>query len=61
MSITTEHTGARALTAREAAKIHHCTVAHVYNMATRDKWRKIRLHGRIYYHPKDVDKTLGHD
>lgn len=51
----------RALTAKEVAKVYGCTLGHVYNMALRDKWHRIRMHGRVYYNPDDVDKTLGRD
>lgn len=54
-------THAQAITAREASRIYRCTLGHIYNMALRDKWRRVRHGGRIYYHPEDVDKTLGRD
>lgn len=51
----------KAITATEASRLYQCTRGHIYNMALRDKWRRVRLHGRIYYHPTDVDNTLGRD
>lgn len=51
----------KAMTAAEAAKNYHRTVNNIHQYARRKKWRRIRLHGRLYYHGADVQRDLGRD
>ncbi len=45
--------------AADVVRIHRVTIAYVYKLANRDRWRRYTMDGRVRYHRADVDKTLG--
>ena len=49
------------ITPADAARLYGTTVGYVYKLARRHHWRRIHRHGRVYYHPDDVDCVLGQD
>lgn len=48
-----------ALSAQDVAHIYRTTISYVHKLASLHQWRRIRHNGNTYYHPEDVDKSLG--
>jgi hypothetical protein len=49
------------VTAEDAARIYQVPIAHIYKLAHRHQWRRVRYAGRVHYHAEDVDAILGQD
>jgi hypothetical protein len=47
------------ITAEDVARNYRRTVDHIYVIARRRQWRRIRWQGRVHYYLDDVDRTLG--
>lgn len=54
-------TAVAVLTAAEIVATYGIDRASLYVLAHRKKWRRIKLHGRVFYDLADVDKALGKD
>lgn len=52
-------TAVRPATVAEVAKIYQRRRSYVYRLASMHQWRRIRLHGLVYYDLNEVDVTLG--
>jgi hypothetical protein len=51
----------RILSAAEVAANYGVKQSHVWVLAHRHGWRRIKHGGRVYYDLADVDKVLGKD
>jgi hypothetical protein len=49
------------VTPQQAAANYRTTVAYIYKLANRDRWRRIRHAGRVYYDLHEIDRTLGNN
>jgi hypothetical protein len=54
-------TAVALLTVAEIAQTYGVRPGHIHVLAHRKHWRRIKLHGRVYYDLADVDKALGQD
>lgn len=54
-------TALRLLSASEVAANYGIKPGHVWVLAHRHNWRRIKHDGRVYYDLADVDKVLGRD
>lgn len=49
------------LSVAEIAATYHVRVGYVHLLAHRNKWRRVKWQGRVYYDLDDVDKALGRE